>query len=156
MDIDPLSHVVSRLSHAVLMVTRLIPYTSQASLDPIIRIACLEDWFTNYRLLIEFLLMRPPPNCASAKTLVPGWTERPGVKAQLMADYGRASEDVSHIGQPSGVGPGSSDPSALRKKAVLILRIVEEVADAMAAEESDYEPMVRLAIDSARGALASL
>jgi hypothetical protein len=38
-----------------------------------VRIACLEDWFTNHRMLIEFLIIGTPKNCASAQDFVAGW-----------------------------------------------------------------------------------
>jgi hypothetical protein len=86
----------------------LILYTKDASLDPVVKIACLDDRFTNYRLVIEFLLMKPPASCASAKTFVPGWRPRSENKKHLMADYGWASEDLSQIGHPTGTRRGES------------------------------------------------
>lgn len=66
---DPMTHVVSRLCNALMMVVGLIPWTEDPTLD---RIACVEDWFTNYRLLIEFLVLKPPDNCASVTTFAAG------------------------------------------------------------------------------------
>src|SRR5215469_4425461 len=93
-----LSHVVSRFSNALLMVTGLLPYVSDAQLDPTVRMACIENWYTNYRLLIEFLLAKPPGNCASPKDFIPNWTTNSPDRSDLLRDYGTASEDFAHIG----------------------------------------------------------
>jgi len=53
--VDPLSHVAARFSHALTMLCDLIPYTADDPMPRVVQIGCLEDWFTNYRLLIEFL-----------------------------------------------------------------------------------------------------
>ena len=42
----------------------LVRSIDDPTLDPIVQIACVEDWFTNYRVLIEFYLVKPPKNCA--------------------------------------------------------------------------------------------
>ena len=111
MEVDPVGHMAHRLSHAVTMLCELIPYTNDASLPAVISIACLEDWFTNYRLVIEFLVLKPPANCASARDFVPGWKARPEVKARLARGLtGWASEDVTHIGRPRGPRPNEAHP----------------------------------------------
>ena len=68
-----LHHVAGRFSHATQMVVELCEPSADAALPAPVMFACLEDWFTNYRLLIEFLVIGPPRNCASAQTFVPGW-----------------------------------------------------------------------------------
>ena len=98
---DDMSHVAGRFVHALLMVAGLIPHTNSADLPDVVRIACLEDWFTNHRMLIEFLLIGTPKNCASAQDFVPG--RKPATSREserLRADFGFASEHVSHIGMP--------------------------------------------------------
>jgi hypothetical protein len=157
MEVDPVGHMAHRLSHAVTMLCELIPYTNDVSLPAVISIACLEDWFTNYRLVIEFLVLKPPANCASAQDFVPGWKARPEVKARLARDYGWASEDVSHIGRPQKSAPerGAYDPPALRAKAEQLLSDLEEFVDTLAVVGHDYEDLVRVALTICRKKLES-
>jgi hypothetical protein len=157
MEIDPVSHMASRLSHAAAMMCDLIPYTNDDSLPTAISIACLEDWFTNYRLIIEFLVMKPPANCAGAKDFVPSWKARPEVKDRLARDYGWASEDVSHIGRPRTPAPqrGAYDPPALRAKAERLLTDLDDFADALGSVGHDYEDMVRMTLRLCREKLQS-
>jgi len=89
--------VVHRFRHALMMVAELIPHTDARDFPEPVRIACSEDWFTNYRMLVEFLILRAPKNCASAQDLLPGWKpETTREVERLKADYGFASEHLSH------------------------------------------------------------
>jgi hypothetical protein len=153
MEVDPLSHVAARFSHALTMVAGLIPHTDDPSLDRLVSIACLEDWFTNYRLVIEFLLMKPPANCASAKTFIPNWTPASDKKKQLIADYGWASEDVAHIGHPTSIDRGGIDPPVLRAKAALLFEVAGDFVEALKREGNDHALMVSVALAQAKGAL---
>ena len=121
MNIEPTSHTFARVGHAVWLVGGLIPFTCDPTLPHIVEIACLEDWFTNYRLLIEFLIIGGRSNCASATDLVADWSPQTENEAALRRDYGIASESVSHVGRarPSEDGeidlnrpgnPGGSNP----------------------------------------------
>jgi hypothetical protein len=127
------SHVAARFSHAPQMVAELIPFTNDTALPRVVEIACLEDWFTNYRLLIEFLFMMPPNNCASAAVLAPGWTApEDAFTDKLKADYGWASEDVSHIGIPKPRKlTGNAAPEALKLRASWILEVASDFAAVM-------------------------
>ena len=156
LEVDPLSHVAARFSHALMMLCELIPFTTDDALPTVAQIACLEDWFTNYRLLIEFLVLKPAKNCASARSFVPGW--KPVKHANLEAlrkDYGWASEDVSHIGHLSKVDRGPTDPDTLRAKARSLLVVAAEFSSALKVTESEFEPMVAIALRSARESLGS-
>jgi hypothetical protein len=136
------------------MLATLIPFTDHGSLPRVVEIACLEDWFTNYRLLIEFLLLKPPKNCASAQTFVPGWApDRSDPVATLRADYGWASEDVSHIGHLNSGDRGPVDPQTLRAKTLNLFGVVTDFSDALHAAGHDYDLMIRVALDSALRAL---
>lgn len=152
---DPLSHVVARFTHAMQMLVELIPYTERSGLPRVVEIACLEDWFTNYRLLIEFVLLKPPSNCAGARDLVPGWLPARDAEAnRLRADYGWASEDVSHIGVPKPQKmTGSVAPDMLRVRATLLLDMIEELVAALETASHPLAPMMRLGLATARGHL---
>lgn len=152
---DSLSHVVARFTHAMQMLVELIPYTAGTDLPRVVEIACLEDWFTNYRLLIEFVLLTPPSNCAGARNLVPGWVPAADEEAnRLRADYGWASEDLSHIGLPKPRKmTGNASPAMLRMRAVSLLDVVEELVAAMEQAQHSLAPMTRLGLVSARSRL---
>lgn len=150
-----MTHVVARLCNALMMVTGLIPWTDDPTLDPIVRIACVEDWFTNYRLLIEFFLMKPPNNCAGIDDLAPGWKSSTSTTTkQLKADYGWASQDVLHIGMPKpNQLAGSAAPEALKMRAGRVIVVVEEFAAELARIGSPHEPMLGHGVTVPRAAL---
>jgi hypothetical protein len=152
---DPMTHVVSRLCNALMMVTGLIPWIDNPSLDRVVQIACVEDWLTNYRLLIEFFVLKPPDNCAGVATLAPGWTPSVSViTAKLKADYGWASQDVSHIGLPKPNRPaGNAAPEALRMRADWLLEVAEEFAAELTRIGSPHGTMVGQGVVAARAAL---
>jgi hypothetical protein len=120
----------------------------------IVQIACLEDWFTNYRLLIEFLVIGPPANCASAKDLVADWSPQAEGEHALRRDYGVASESVSHIGKARPAEPGEVDPEGLRSKATRLFTVLETFVDALD-QDDPYTEMLRSELDDARAVLAS-
>lgn len=155
---DPLSHVVSRLVHAIQMVADLIPHTDRSGLPRVVEIACLEDWFTNYRLVIEFLILRPPRNCVGARDLLPGWTPTTTREVQRMReDYGWASEHVAHIGQPKATALVENvAPPLLAIKANFLLDVVEEFASALEAANHNYSTIVRVGLSQARDSIASM
>lgn len=152
---DPMTHVVSRLCNALMMVAGLVPWTDDPTLDPMVRIACVEDWFTNYRLLIEFFLMKPPDNCAGIADFAPGW--KPSVSTttkRLKSDYGWASQDVSHIGMPKPDKlTGNAAPEALKMRAGWVIEVAEEFAAELARIGSSHETMLGLGVAAARAQL---
>lgn len=152
---DPMTHVVSRLCNALMMVVGLIPWTDNPTLDPIVRIACVEDWFTNYRLLIEFFVLKPPNNCASIATFAPGWEPSTSITTKkLKADYGWASQDVSHIGMPKpSTLAGNAAPEALKMRAGWVIDVAEEFAAELTRIRSPHETMLGLGVSSARAHL---
>ena len=153
---DPTTRVVARFNHALLMVSQLIPFTDAADLPEPVRIACLEDWFTNYRMLIEFLVIGVPKNCASAQDLLPGWKPRTSRDLKrLRADYGFASEHVSHIGWPKPTALEQNvAPSILQIKAMFLLDVVDEFVVALQNAEHDLADWVRLGAQHAREVLS--
>jgi len=152
---DPMTHVVSRLCNALMMVAGLIPWTDDPTLDPIVRIACVENWFTNYRLLIEFFVLRPPDNCASVATFAPGWKPSTStITKKLKADYGWASQDVSHIGVPKpNKLEGNAAPEALKMRAGWVIDVAEEFAAELARIGSPHETMLGHGVTAARAQL---
>jgi hypothetical protein len=155
--VEQRSHIVARFVNALMMVTELVPHTVSEDLPAVVRIACLEDWFTNHRVLIEFLLLGPPKNCARAQDFVPDWEPASSREIQrLKADYGFASEHVSHIGVPKPKAMTQNvAPPILVVKAIFLLDVAEEFADALTTVDADLAGIVRVGIQGARGALAA-
>jgi hypothetical protein len=155
---DPMLHVVARFNHALMMVSQLIPFTDNSDFEEPVRIACLEDWFTNYRMLVEFLVIGVPKNCASAQSLLPGWKPQTSQEVQrLRADYGFASEQVSHIGWPKPAALEQNvAPAILQVKAGFLLDVVDEFAAALQSAGHDYADWVHLAARRARTALSGM
>ena len=152
---DPMTHVVSRLCNALLMITGLTPWIDNPSLDRVVQIACVEDWFTNYRLLIEFLLLKPPTNCAGIADFAPGWKPSASeTTKKLKADYGWASEVVSHIGVPKpNKLAGNAAPEALKMRAGWLVEVAEEFVAELVRIGSPHETMLGHGVVAARARL---
>lgn len=153
----PSARVVHRFRHALMMVSELIPHTDAPDLPEPVRVACLEDWFTNYRMLVEFLILKPPKNCAGVQDLLPGWKPETTQELQrLRADYGFASEHVSHIGLPKPTELTQNvAPSILHIKAVFLLDVVDELAKALSDAEHPFAESIQLAARQAREGLSA-
>lgn len=148
--------VAHRFRHALSMVTDLIPHTDSPAIPEAVQIACLENWFTNYRMLIEFLLFRGASNRVGASDLVPDWEPvktLEGVKMQ--ADYGFASEHLSHIGYPKLAEPAQNvTPAVLRIKATALLDVVDDFVHELEQADHAQAEWIRLAADRARASLS--
>lgn len=153
-DDGSLSHVVSRFSNALRMVASLIPFVEDSRLPSVVRIACIEDWYLNYRLLIEFLLATPPRNCATPQDFLPCWTSATQSRQDLLRDYGTSSEDFAHIGNPRGRQiPSGVSSSDLRAKANSIVAVAEEFSLALAAEGHHFAEIAGIGVAAAKAAL---
>lgn len=132
-EVDPISQVAARFIHALQMVTELVPLTDSSDISEVQRIAYLESWFLNQRVLIEFLILRPPRNCYAAKELIPGWRPSSVERTErLKADYGFASECFAHIGKPNRKsGMENVTPRALQIKASSLLEVADEFVHAL-------------------------
>jgi hypothetical protein len=147
-----ISHVAGRFVHALQMVAELIPHSDSADLPDVVRISCLEDWFTNHRMLVEFLIIGTPSNCASAQGFVENWKPATTTEtSRLRADYGFASEQVSHIGLPK---PNQLEqnvaPPILQVKGTFLFDVVQEFVDALKAADHDLADMIEVGLRQAR------
>ena len=141
-------------NHAVLSLAALIPYTIDPALPAIVRIALLEAWFNNHRLLIEFFTINVK-NTARATDFVESWAPPSSAKATLTREYGAASQSVTHIGGFISSEWGEVDPPELRAKARLLLTVLESFVDALDAEDHLYAPIFGRVLRDARKALAA-
>ena len=156
MDFDADSHVAARFGHALLMLSGLIPFTVDRELPRVVQIACLEDWFTNHRLLVEFLLLKPPRNCSSAGHFLPSWAPATSTEGdRLKADYGLASEHVAHIGTPKPIGAVANvAPALLVMKARFLFDVVQELVDGLEEVEHPCCELFALGLEEARASLS--
>lgn len=90
------------VDHAMDQVEGLLPYISgPSSLPGVVRVACIESFWVNVRLLTEFLvkLTQDTRNC-DARAFVPTWTKPTGdVAERLLSDWNTASAYVMHMGK---------------------------------------------------------
>lgn len=156
MEFDADSHVAARFGHALLMLSGLIPFTVDRELPRVVQIACLEDWFTNYRLLVEFLLLKPPKKCSSARHFLPGWAPATSTEGDLLkADYGFASEHVAHIGTPKRIDTVENvAPELLVLKARFLFDVVQEFVDGLEEVKHPCGELISLGLDEARESLS--
>ena len=138
MKVDPISHTVAHVEHAVRSLALLIPYTCDRSLPAYVQIALLEAWFNDYRLLIEFLLFKPVKKTARAQDFVEGWLPPSAARQVLARDYGVVSQSVSHIGEAVPSEPGEVDPPGLRSKAGLLFTVLEMFVDELDSEDRTH------------------
>jgi hypothetical protein len=137
------------------MITELISASDDQALPPAVRIACVEAWFLNYRLLIEFLLIGTSKKCAEARDLATGWVPETTKDIQrLRQDYGWASEHIVHIGElKPNTFVQNVDASILRLRAASLLLVVDDFVTSLEAQGSPYSETVRVAAASSRLAL---
>jgi hypothetical protein len=97
----------------------------------------------------------------NAATFVPQWNTAQPAAGRLRADYGWASEDVSHIGIPTAekvaAAAGSDVTTAsLRERALLVIDVAANFAMAVEANtESRFGPMMHRSVEQARPELRS-
>lgn len=137
------------------MITELISASDDQALPPAVRMACLEAWFLNYRLLIEFLVIGTSSNCADAQDLASDWYPESTKDIQrLKQDYGWASEHIVHIGElkPNAFTQNVT-PAILRLKATILLDVADDFVASLEEQDSPYSQVVCVAAVNARSAL---
>lgn len=141
MNIDPLSDAAARIMYAAQALAELIPYTAPGTgLPQIVVNACLEDWFTNERLMAEFLIGGKPRNIMTVRQFLPAWrVHDPTIRSFLGREYNLASAYVSHVGRRESIGePINVSQSSLRARARTILEPLRDFAEALA-DDPDLE-----------------
>lgn len=149
MELDPLSAASARVVYAVENVSRLIPYINPGHGLPVfVQNACLEAWFTNLRLLAEFLLGASHKKSMDAEQFLPGWRIADKQKrAEVGRLHGMASEYVTHVGRQTEVGQMIDvGADALRARARLVIDALKDFAVDLAATGSDHATAFELAV----------
>jgi len=129
-----------QVAHALDMIVKLPPHTNDAALLVEVQIACLESYYSNLRVLVEFLGLTNDKKTIKAIDFVPGWKYPTGQAADLLRkEYGFASEQVSHLAKsrvPDAEGTIINvHPMKLRNIALLVVRLFED----------EYVPALRAA-----------
>jgi len=92
--------MIAQVSHALNMVYRLPDVIYGDDLNAVAQMACLEDFFLNVRLMVEFLVRRPSAKDFSAVDLKPCWQAEavdPEILRRLNDYWEVASQHVSHL-----------------------------------------------------------
>jgi len=156
MTIDPTSHLTARFVNALQMVTQLVPYVDDHQLPLVVRLACIEAWYMNYRLLLEFFFHKPQKNCAGVESFLTSWKPSSPCPDDLGRDYGMTSADFAHIGNTRNrQTPATVSSSDLRPKAEVFLAVAEEFSLVLSAEDHDMADLIRIGVESARTSLSS-
>lgn len=155
MDIDERSRIVTRFCHSLLMVSKLIPATDEPELAGFLRLACLDSWFVNFRLLAEFLVMPGRPNRVAARSLAPSWDAGANKSVTMLKrEYGWTSEHIVHIGTPKASELSQNvAPDILRVKTSLLLDVVDDFNSAVREADDELGLLILSAADQARSAL---
>ncbi|MGW1157751.1 hypothetical protein ACWD48_05895 [Streptomyces sp. NPDC002519] len=100
--LPPEDRALGFVDHAMDQVEGLLDYITGPPTTPwVIRVACIESFWVNVRLLTEFLvkLTNETRNC-DARAFAPTWTKPTGDTAQrLLNDWNTASAYVMHMGK---------------------------------------------------------
>jgi hypothetical protein len=125
-----------QVGHALIMLAELPGHSANTAYPIAVRMACLESFFSNLRLMFEFLIDKPKRGHIHRYDYLPGWNP-PAMEAvtALRRRHGFASEQVSHLARsrvPAVGGPIVMVPlEELKKLAVLTLDIAQQFTDAL-------------------------
>lgn len=98
---------ITHVCYALNMIAVLPPRTDDPNLDPDVQNACIESYFTNLRLLIEFTTRRQDSRDIHRYDFLSGWDPVAGHTVdRLGEDWKFASATVSHLSKSRVPGPG--------------------------------------------------
>lgn len=151
---DDLAVGAMHMTWALRMLVALPPHTDDARLPSVVQDACLESYFTNLRLLIEFFHRHSNPKDFHSTDYMPGFSPSTGMSAARWADmWTFASQNVAHLSR--GRVPQPDDlvlnvaAAALELNAGLILNVADEFARALR-DNGPYTALFRDGLDMAR------
>jgi hypothetical protein len=144
-----------QVGHALIMLAELPEHTANAAYPIAVRIACLESFYSNLRLMFEFLIDKPKRGHIHRHDYLLGWDPPAGDAVDaLRGRYGFASEQVSHLARSrlSAGGPIITVlPPEMKRLAVLTLDVTQQFADALEAFRAPSAQTFRGYVDDARG-----
>lgn len=143
-----------QVGHALDMIAMLPPHTYDDALAPEVQVACLESYYSNLRVPVEFLGGQDKKTIR-AVDFVPTWVKPAGKKAQqLWREYGFASEQVSHLGKARVHQPGDPyvnvHPEKLRVLALMVFEVFDEFIAELTAGASAFVDQFKLMLEQAR------
>lgn len=142
------------------VVAELPPFTSDDALPATVRVACLESYFSNLPVLIEFLTLPRSKKSIHRHDYLPSWNPEPSLTLdRLKREYGFVSEQVSHLGERRVPGPNDPivnlAPERLRVLAAWLFDEMEEFCKALRISASAYAESFEAFLETARSHLRS-
>jgi hypothetical protein len=145
-----------QVGHALIMLAELPDHSANAAYPVAVRIACLESFYSNLRLMFEFLIDKPKGGHIHRHDYLPGWDPPVGEAVDaLRGRYGFASEQVSHLARSrvpaAGVPIITVLAPEMMRLAILTLDVTEQFVDALEAARDPSAQTFRGYVDDARG-----
>jgi len=105
---DPLAVGAMHATWALWMLVALPQYTEDQTLPGVVQDACLEDYFTNLRLLIEFFHRHANPKDFHSTDYLPDFEPQTGMADKRWDDMWKfASQNVAHLSRQRVPQPDS-------------------------------------------------
>jgi hypothetical protein len=133
----------TQVGHALIMVAELPAHTENTTYPDIVRIACIDAYFTNVRLLIEFFVQPHKKKRIHRYDYLHGWDPADPIATKLRTEwYGFVSQNTSHLAKARI--PTTNSPviniagRRLTHLAGDVLTVAEEFAEALANAASPW------------------
>lgn len=115
----------SEVCRAMGMVAQLLVYTDDHTLPAAVRAACLDSFFINVRLLVEFLVGKPDKRTIHRHDFLPGWEpEDSGDLRRLKREYGFVNEQIAHFSKRRILAPGDLVTNVAPRRLELIASLL--------------------------------
>jgi hypothetical protein len=156
MQADRPTTAAMQVGHALIMLVELPDHSANAAYPTAVRAACLESFYSNLRLMFEFLIDKPKGRRHIHRhDYLPGWDPPAGPAADsLRTQYGFASEQVSHLARSRVPADGEPiitvQPPEMKWLALLTLEVTRQFADALDAAGHPSAQTFRGYADDAR------
>jgi hypothetical protein len=145
-----------QVGHALIMLAELPDHSADAAYPVAVRVACLESFFGNLRLMFDFLIDKPKGRrYIHRRDYLRGWDPPAGPAVEaLRRQYGFASEQVSHLARSRVLADGGPITTVslpdMKWLAVLTLDVARQFADALDAAGHPSAQTFRGYADDAR------
>ena len=142
---------------ALIMLAELPDHSANDAYPIAVRAACLESFFSNLRLMFEFLIDKPTRRGGIHRhDYLPGSDPPAGHAVDVLRrQHGFASEQVSHLARsrvPAVGGPiVTVPPPELKKLALLTLEVTRQFVDELETDGDSAAETFRGYVDDARG-----
>lgn len=135
----------TQVGHAMNMVAELPRLTDDRSLPVAARVACLESYFMNLRVLVDFYARRRDDRDIHRHDFLPAWDPAASSTVErLKREWDFASKQVAHLSKSRIVEDGdlvvNLAPQRLELMTALLFDIAEEFCSAL---EEDGHPLAK-------------